>query len=117
MFGVFTTAYSEIEPVGGVPAADAETVERTLAQVASLPEPSPSLWWAALRGFAAAARLRTGRAFVDLPLARRRALLARWTAPGELRRAGALRRVIDLVLAPILTGHFGRPDFPWEKLV
>ncbi len=103
--------HAAIEAVGRVPAADAETVERALAQVAGLPAPSPALWWSALQAFDLAVRLRTGQAFADLSAESGRQLLGAWTAPGELRRGRSLRRVIDLLLAPILTGHFSRPDY------
>lgn len=94
-----------------VPAADDETVARTLDHVAALAPPAPALWRAALKAFDAAVLLRCGCRFQRMALPDRQALLKSWKGSDADGRRKPLRRMIDFVLKPILAAHFSRPDY------
>jgi len=91
-----------------VPAAGPETMTRALAQIANFPADVRTAWRAGLAAVGVVARLLTGRAIRKLRPDKLLALLQSLTAPGDGR---PLRRLVDFVLMPLRSAHFGRDDY------
>ncbi len=100
-----------IAPGERVPAHDELTVTRTLDYVNALAAPAPALWKAALLALDTAVLARTGSRLPALDLADRRTLVQAWKGPDDDGQWRPLRRMLDLVMAPILAAHYSRPDY------
>ena len=101
-------AYAEAILVPGrhVPAVNEDTMEGALAVLGGMPSATQGLYRTALKLLGAASRLRTGRRFEGLSVARRQTVVG-WL--GELGAGG--RGLLLLLGMPIKTGHFARRDY------
>ncbi len=108
---LLATAEAIIVPGERVPAADEQTVARTLDYVNALSAPAPALWKAALHALNLAVLTRTGRRLPELHLDDRRVLVQGWKASDEDGKWRPLRRMLDLAFTPIMAAHFSRPDY------
>jgi choline dehydrogenase-like flavoprotein len=101
-------AFAEASIVPGqcVPAADAETVTRTLDLLERLPSPVRSGLRASLRGLHLWSLLRRGRSFAKLPLHARRDLLDALVARRPLGEA-----LVYVLSMPIRSAHFSRREY------